>query len=352
MNMKRHILFLLLLVTVSAVAQPPARRRAQAAQASEKPQPSAYRDFPTAQAMPEDAAWRRDLYREIDLSKEANAVLYFPTVPQDGRMSLFTYLFKLVLRGEVKAYDYKLDMKEDFSETNIVKGKELMDRYNIFYEEKDGKVRVNDADIPSDEVCYYFIKESVYYDQHTASFRSRITALCPVLKRGGDDFGGADSKYPMFWVKYDDVAPKLSKLMLMGSSLNNAATMSADDFFTLGRYQGDIYKTTNLQDRLLANYCETDTALTRERNRIEQELRDFETHVWGNDSTAAERTDSVAADSAVVKEKPKRTSRRASAASGSDTPEKKTKVKRTKTRSSSSGSARSGSGFSVRRQRR
>ena len=107
MNMKRHILFLLLLVTVSAVAQPPARRRAQAAQASEKPQPSAYRDFPTAQAMPEDAAWRRDLYREIDLSKEANAVLYIPTVPQDGRMSLFTYLFKLVLRGEVKAYDYK-----------------------------------------------------------------------------------------------------------------------------------------------------------------------------------------------------------------------------------------------------
>ena len=55
------------------VAQPPRRRAEQQqkeAQAPSAPRGSAYREFPTAQAMPGDVAWRRDLYRTIDLTKE------------------------------------------------------------------------------------------------------------------------------------------------------------------------------------------------------------------------------------------------------------------------------------------
>ena len=256
---------------LSLVAQPPRRRAEQQQKTEQKqnaPKGSAYREFPTAQTMPSDAAWRRDLYRSLDLTKEANAILYYPVTPQNGRENLFTYLFKLLLRKQIKAYDYKLDGNEDFSAKNEVTAKELMDRYNIFYEEKDGKVRVNDADLPSEEVKVYFIKESTYYDQHTASFRTQVTAFCPVLKRGDADFGGEMAQYPMFWVKMQDVAPYLGKLMLMGSSLNNAAMMSADDFFTLGCYKGDIYKAVNLQDRLLANYCPDDSTLSKEQKRI------------------------------------------------------------------------------------
>ena len=40
--------------------------------------------FPTAMDMPEDVVWRRDIYREIDLNKDANAGLYYP-VEQIGR---------------------------------------------------------------------------------------------------------------------------------------------------------------------------------------------------------------------------------------------------------------------------
>lgn len=362
--MKRFILSLLCLLTLAAVAQPPARRRAQQAQESQTPQPAAYRDFPTLQTMPADAAWRRDIYRELDLTKDANATLYYPTVPQDGRMNLFTFLFKSMLRGQLKAYDYKLDGNEDFSESNVVKAKEIMDRYHIFYESRDGRIRVSDSDIPSDEVRSYFIKESVYYDQHTATFRSVVTALCPVLKRG-DDFGGSDSKYPMFWVKYEDVAPQLAKLVLMSSNLNNAAMMSADDYFTLGRYEGEIYKTTNLQDRVLTNYCTTDTALVAEQQRIERELKDFESHVWGTD-TLAVKPDTVAADSAAAAPAPRRRttssstvrrttpSRRTTATSGSGGPAKKSRPAKTSAKPrtrTSSGSSRAGGGYSVRRER-
>ena len=204
------LLTLSLACATAAVAQPPKRRaeqqQKQQAQAN-APQGTAYRQFPTAQAMPEDAVWRRDLYRKLDLTKDANAVLYYPVTPQDGKENLFTYLFKLVLRGQVKAYDYKLDGNEKFTADNVVKAKEIMDRYHIFYESKDERVRVNDADLPSDEVKAFFIKESTYFDQHTATFRTQVSALCPVLMRGDADFGGELAQYPMFWVKMSDVAP-------------------------------------------------------------------------------------------------------------------------------------------------
>ena len=358
--------------TLAAVAQPPARRKAaenkEQTAAQSAPKGSAYRDFPTAAAMPEDVSWRRDIYRSLDLTKDTNAPLYYPTTPTNGRENLFTYLFKLLLRGQVKAYDYKLDGNEDFSEKNIVKAKELMDRYHIFYEQKDGKIRVTDSDLPSDEVKVYFIKESTYFDQHTATIRKKVTALCPVLKRG-DDFGGADSQYPMFWVKMDDVAPYLGKLMLMGSNLNNAAMMSADDFFTLNRYEGDIYKTVNLQDRILANYCTEDSAMKKEQARIEKELDDFDRHVWGKDSVAPDtiRVTLVRDTTATVTKAPSRrrtssTSRRSTVSSKSSSSSRSSsrsasskststkEAKTPKTRKSST-SSRSGGGYSVRRER-
>lgn len=376
MNILRIALFALALAfTGQSIAQPPRRRAEQQAkqqQQQNSPRGSAYRQFPTAQAMPQNVAWRRDLYRKLDLNKEANATLYYPTTPHDGRENLFTYLFKLLLRKQIKAYDYKLDGNENFSAKNEVTARELMDRYHIFYEAKDDKVRVNDADIPSEEVKVYFIKESSYYDQQTASFRSQVTALCPVLVRGDAEFGGDLAQYPMFWVKMDDVAPYLGKLMLMGSSLNNAAMMSADDFFTMGCYEGDIYKAVNLQDRLLANYCPDDSSLVREQKRIEKQLADVQEHVYGRDSAyyAKLRADSIAqaqADSLEALGKSARTSRRGAATSrrssslsrrtrqsdaGSAKATKPKKQKSSKVRTKAPRSGGGGNGkFSVRRQR-
>lgn len=374
MNILRIALFALALAfTGESIAQPPRRRAEQQAKQTQQanaPKGSAYRQFPTAQTMPDNVSWRRDLYRKLDLTKEANAVLYYPTTPQDGRENLFSYLFKLLLRKQIKAYDYKLDGNENFTSKNEVTAKQLMDRYQILYEEKDGRFRVNDADIPSEEARVYFIKESSYYDQQTASFRSQVTALCPVLVRGDAEFGGELAQYPMFWVKMSDVAPYLGKLMLMGSSLNNAAMMSADDFFTMGCYDGEIYKAVNLQDRLLANYCPDDSAIAREQKRIEKQLVDVQEHVYGRDSAyyAKLHADSVAqaeADSIAAAGKSVKTTRRAPAtrrtASGATRSPKQsnagaakaTKPKKLKTvKQSTPKSSSSGGGkFSVRRQR-
>ena len=193
----------------SAHAQPAARRRQQQQQNASNAQSLTTRaqiSYPVAAKMSEDVVWRRDVYREIILEEDANAPLYYPVEPVGSQMNLFTYLFKLMMRGSVKAYEYRLDGNEVFTDSAEVKRMAFLDNYHIYYERSNRGVRIDDSDIPSSEVKSYYIKESAYYDQASATFHVKPIALCPVLWRT-DDFGDGEQKYPLFWVKYDDAAP-------------------------------------------------------------------------------------------------------------------------------------------------
>lgn len=318
--MKRFlVLFILAAVWVNLQAQPAKRRTtpttvagkgkgATVQKPAEKKSDRAALMFPTSAEMPEDVVWRRDIYRQLDLMKDANAPLYYPVEPHGKDQNLFTYLFRLMLSGRIPAYQYKLDGNESFEEKDKADVKELLDRYSIYYEEKDGKITVPESDIPSPEVTRYYIKESSYFDQRSATYKTRVTALCPVLMRGTDfnDVDAAATPYPLFWMKYDDVASYLSRLPLMASNLNNVTNMTADDYFTLNRYEGKIYKTNNMQGRVLSNYCKNDTAMKAEQARIEQQLADFEKSIWHKELPE----DSVDSDELLAKAvKSKRTSK-------------------------------------------
>lgn len=303
--------------------------------------------FPVKQSMPEDVVWKRDVYRTLDLTKDANAPLYYPVEPRGRQVNLFTYVFHLMLSGRVDAYTYKLDGVESFDKKDKMEVRDVLDRYSIYYEEKDGKFVVENNDVPSAEVTRYYIKESVYLDQRTGTFSTKVTAICPVLMRGADDFGGEATPYPLFWLNYDEIAPWLSRLPIMASNLNNVTNMTADDYFAMNRYDGKIYKTNNMQGVALANYCKTDSAMMKEQKRIEKEIYDFEEGVWGHmskeDSIKAAREDSIR----IAKEGPKaqkKTARRSSKSGGSSS------VKTQKPKSSGGGS--SAPRVSVRRQRR
>lgn len=304
--------------------------------------------FPVKQAMPEDVVWKRDVYRMLDLTKDANAPLYYPVEPRGRQVNLFTYVFHLMLSGRVNAYTYKLDGVESFDKKDRMEVRDVLDRYSIYYEEKDGKFVVENNDVPSAEVTRYYIKESVYLDQRTGTFSTKVTAICPVLMRGADEFGSEATPYPLFWLNYDEVAPWLSRLPIMASNLNNVTNMTADDYFAMNRYDGKIYKTNNMQGTALANYCKTDSAMLKEQKRIEKEIYDFEEGVWGHmskeDSIKAAREDSIR----IAKEGPKAkksTSRRSSDGGT------QAKVKAPKQKSTGGGGS-SAPRVSVRRQRR
>lgn len=292
---KIFIIALLACVTQMAIAQPAVRRQAQQkahVSNADNVTTRARIMFPTAATMPQDVVWRRDIYRELDLTEEANAGLYYPVEPVGNQMNLFTYIFKLMMLGTIPVYEYRLDGNESFEDSARVKPLAFLDNYQIYYERVNRRIRLDNSDIPSREVKSYYIKESAYYDQATATFHKQVVALCPVLERE-DDFGDGATKYPLFWVKYEDLAPFLTKHQMMTSQLNNAAMMSADDFFTRSLYHGKIYKTNNPLGRTLAQYCSSDSAMTKEQKRIEAELAAFEKNLWG-DQARKDSLDSIA----------------------------------------------------------
>ncbi len=329
-------------------AQPAARRQQKkASQTTSNAQNITTRaliSYPTAAKMEEDVVWRRDIYRTINLEDDANAGLYYPVEAVGSQMNLFTYLFKLMMRGRINCYEYRLDGNEVFNDASKIKPLAFLDNYHIYYEKKGNGINIDNSDIPSKEVKSYYVKESAYYDQRSATFHTKVIALCPIMSRE-DDFGDAPQTYPLFWVKYDDVAPYLSKQIIMTSDLNNAATMTLDDYFTKNMYRGKIYKTTNMLGKTLAQYCKTDSAMTKEQKRIENELVAFEKNLWGNQQLK-DSLDSVAKAQQNVKGTKK--VRRNRRAGGSTQTSVSKKPKRT-TSSSSGGS--SAARVSVRRQR-
>ena len=87
----------------------------------------------------------------------------------------------------------------------------------------------------------------------------------------------------MFWLNYDEISPYLGQVQVMTSSYNNTTNMSLDDYFVMRQYDGDIYKTSNLRNQTLFDYCETDSALQAERARIEKQLTDFQHGLWNEE---------------------------------------------------------------------
>lgn len=255
-------------------------------------------DFPTAEPMSGDVVWRRDVYRELDLNDEANAALYYPVEPNGQQVNLFTLLFKLIMAGPnhggIAAYSYDVNSgSEKFDESLRLSPKKFLDDYHIFYEKTDRGVHIDDSDIPSAEVKAYYVKESSYYDQNTSSFHRQVTALCPVMFRD-DDFGDGATKYPLFWVRYSDLAPFLAKQMVMTSNVNNAAMMSIADYFATNGYKGKIYKTNNMLGKTLAQEAGGDSVkLVKAQQRIDSEIASFESQLWG-DQAKKDSLDSIA----------------------------------------------------------
>ncbi len=131
----------------------------------------------------------------------------------------------------------------------------------------------------------------------------------------------------------------------MTSNLNNAATMSVDDYFVRNQYKGKIYKTNNMLGKTLAQYCPSDSAMSKEQKRIEAELAAFEKNNIGAIRRERILSDSIAnagkKDAKTVK-KNRRSSSKSSGSSSS--------VRRRRQRSYGS-STSSAARVSVRRER-
>lgn len=236
-----------------------------------------------------NAPWVREIYRFLDLNKEKNASLYYPVKPIGERMNFFTLIFKQMLEGNLDVYKYQLDGDEIFTEEYKETPKDILERFEILFTTQNGRYLVEDVDIPSNEVLGYYLKEAWYFDKNNSVVDVKIQAICPVIFRQ-DDFGAESTRYPMFWVPYENIRPYASRMPIMVSSLNNASNQTINDFFVKHTFDGEIYKTTNVRNLSLAQLYPDLADRRKEEKKIESQLKQFNDSLWvTNDSIEAAR---------------------------------------------------------------
>lgn len=230
-----------------------------------------------------DLEYKRTIYRFLDLEKAENTPLYFPEDVIDGQENLFRMMFRLVTEGKIPAYEY-LDGREIFTDKYKVNVGEMLDRFDVYYttgsghSEKNPAFVIEEADVPTSQVNGYYIIEKWEFDRRSNQMRTYVDAICPVLTRLGD-FGG-EARYPMFWVKFDALRPYLSQQYIFLDNDNNLARYSLDDYFNLGMYNGEIYKTQNLKNLSMIQMFPDEDDLKRAQDSIENRLRNYGKEVW------------------------------------------------------------------------
>ncbi|MBR1544033.1 MAG: gliding motility protein GldN [Muribaculaceae bacterium] len=231
-----------------------------------------------------DLQWTKVVYRSLDLTKGKNPALYYPEEPNADGEDLFFIIMRLLANDEISAYEY-LDGREMFTDDFKIKVKEMLERFHIYHTEAKGsnekhpKFAIENSDIPANEILSYYIIEKWEFDTRSNAMKARVDAICPVLHRT-DEFGGEAVKYPMFWVKLNDIRPWMAQQYVFTDDDNNLPRYNLDDFFKLNMYTGDIYKVKNLRNLSLMQMYPDPDELKMAQDSIEKRLRAFDKNLW------------------------------------------------------------------------
>lgn len=231
-----------------------------------------------------DKMWMRVIYRDLKLDNPKNTPLYYPEEVVDGQENLFRIIMRLVADNRIPVYEY-LDGKEIFTDQYKVKVSDMLDRFHVLYSpakgstEKNPKFLIEEADVPANEVLSYFVLEKWEFDSRTNKTRRIVEAICPVLHRS-DDFGGEAVRYPMFWVKMDNLRPFLTQQYIFVDDDNNLPKYTYADYFSRNMYDGDIYKTRNLANKSMMQLYPDPDDRQRAQDSIQNRLEQFDKKLW------------------------------------------------------------------------
>lgn len=325
--------------------------------------------YVTQETADADKQWMRVIYRDLKLDNNKNMPLYYPEEVVDGQENLFRIIMRLVAANQIPVYEY-LDGKEVFTDEYRVKVADMLSRFHVLNTpakgstEKNPKFTIEESDVPANEVLSYYIIEKWEFDSRSNKTRRTVEAICPVLHRS-DDFGGEPVRYPMFWVRMDQLRPYLAQQYIFVDDNNNLPRYTYADYFSRNMYDGDIYKTRNLANKSMMQLYPDPDDRQRAQDSIQNRLEQFDKGLWvpsreeiiaareareaaeaaaEEAAAAAERGENIASRDGETQEQVKSSrsrSSRAKASSKSSTKKKKAKASKPKAAKSSSSATKS-----------
>lgn len=325
--------------------------------------------YATQETADADKQWMRVIYRDLKLDNNKNMPLYYPEEVVDGQENLFRIIMRLVAANQIPVYEY-LDGKEVFTDEYRVKVADMLSRFHVLNTpakgstEKNPKFTIEESDVPANEVLSYYIIEKWEFDSRSNKTRRTVEAICPVLHRS-DDFGGEPVRYPMFWVRMDQLRPYLAQQYIFVDDNNNLPRYTYADYFSRNMYDGDIYKTRNLANKSMMQLYPDPDDRQRAQDSIQNRLEQFDKGLWvpsreeiiaareareaaeaaaEEAAAAAERGENIASRDGETQEQVKSSrsrSSRAKASSKSSAKKKKAKASKPKAAKSSSSATKS-----------
>lgn len=228
--------------------------------------------------IPQQKAWSKIFYKEIDLRQKFNHIWYFKGLEDK---SFTEVLISLAENQQIPAYSVGiLGDQEDFSTplTQLEIKRILYDTSYFMVDNLEGEEIMHSAIEKTDpkNVWYLEVKEEWYYDRIEGRMKCAIQAICPKLVIFDPD-GKIKGVKKLFWIDLAQARGEVSKYH--PSSKNLEEGVSFIDLLDMHYYQARVIEVSNMYNRSIAEYKEGTDALL-EGEKKQKELFDLEQDLW------------------------------------------------------------------------
>lgn len=241
-----------------------------------------------------DVMWSTTIWRMVDLREKINLPMYYPTKPIGERMSLINLIFYGIDNEGLQAYDPDKDVDEfkiPMSKTDLeAKMGNVSSKQTITDTTGKEVETVVAGERKYDEVKQILIKEKWFFDKNYSRMDVRIIGLCPIrisrreIKTVNnapveDDENAEMIKTQVCWIYYPEARNLFARVPAFNRS-NDAQQVSFDDLFMQRRFNGFIFKQSNVYDNRRVQDYTTGFETLLEGERIKDVISSYEQDLW------------------------------------------------------------------------